>query len=454
MLKCGGRAVYPQECLARVLSGVSVVRALEGTDLFKKIDMPQLRVLLGHQQGQVYSLDSRPLSIGREPTSDVILSPDSPASRRHAEIVCEDGEWRIRDLESRNGTELNGARVKLGTLNHDDEILVGDSVFIFQYCDRCTAETVAAASRAIPSEPMGLQNEPATQSLVKSMAEKTMRMERETARLLGTQAATVRDVLTAILAGGHCLLTGFAEPAKAAVLNAAGSLLNLRSQRVRVTPGTRFEDIAEGAVASGAWASEVFMVEGLQHASPKTQAEICDAMGGGRAAQHTRPTAEALCVLATVESSSALTNEARDQFMFSLAANPAEPMPAAVFESLITEEQLASLRALVRDFALDEALIAQAVNIACATRPSHKESPSSVKRCVATGAGPNTARALLLSAKARAVLGGRTVATEEDLRAVALPVLRHRISLNEAAAAERADEERVIRKVLAAVLGS
>ncbi len=421
--------------------------------------MPQLRILLGHQQGQVYSLDSRPLSIGRETTSDIVLSPDSPASRRHAEIVCEDGEWTIRDLESRNGTELNGARVKLGTLNHNDEILVGDNVFIFEYCDRCTAETVAAASRAIPSEPLGLQNDPATQKLVKSMAEKTMRMERETARLLGTHAATVRDVFTAILAGGHCLLAGFSDSAKAAVLKATGSLLNLQSRRLRITPGTRFDDILEAGATSGAWLSEVVMIEDIQHASPKTQAEIFNSLSENqsRQAQRAHPLAEALCVLSAVESpvwggSSALTKEGRDQFMFGLVANPADHVAEAVFESLITDGQLASLRALVRDFALDEALIAQAVAIACATRPNHTESPSTVKRCVAVGAGPNAARALLLAAKARAVLAGRMVAAEDDLRAVALPVLRHRITLNAAAAAERTAEERVIRKVLAAVL--
>lgn len=421
--------------------------------------MPQLRVLLGYQQGQVYSLDSRPLSIGREPTSDVILGPDSPASRRHAEIVCEHGEWTIRDLESRNGTELNGARVKVGALNHNDEILVGDNVFIFEYCDRCTAETVAAASRAIPSEPIGLQNEPATQKLVSSMAEKTMRMERETARLLGAHAAAVRDIFTAILAGGHCLLAGFSDSSKSAVLKATGSLLSLQSRRVRMTPSTTSHDILGGA--SGAWFSEVFMIDGLQYASPKTRAEIFDAMSErwSRTTPGTRAMAEALCVISTLDETalggcSALTKDARDQFMFSVIASPVEHTPEAVFESMITDDQLFTLRALVRDFALDEVLIAKAVDIVCATRPSHKMSPSSVKRCVAVGAGPNAARALLLAAKARAVLVGRMVATEDDLRAVALPVLRHRITLNDAAAAERTDEERVVRKVLAAVLGS
>jgi pSer/pThr/pTyr-binding forkhead associated (FHA) protein len=119
--------------------------------------MPQLRVLLGFQQGQVYSLDSRPMIIGREPGSDIVLDPESPASRRHAEILCESGEWTIRDLDSRNGTLINGSPVKCGALNHSDEILVGDSVFVFEYNDRLTAETEAAASRALPREPLGLQ---------------------------------------------------------------------------------------------------------------------------------------------------------------------------------------------------------------------------------------------------------------------------------------------------------
>src|SRR5262245_12486588 len=109
--------------------------------------MPQIRVLLGYQQGKVFSLAERPLVIGRDPTADIVLHPDSAASRRHAEMYPVSDGWRIRDLGSVNGTDLNGRRLNDESLGDKDEVVVGDNVFVFENTAPDAAQIAEAASR-------------------------------------------------------------------------------------------------------------------------------------------------------------------------------------------------------------------------------------------------------------------------------------------------------------------
>jgi pSer/pThr/pTyr-binding forkhead associated (FHA) protein len=94
--------------------------------------MPQLRVLLGYLHEQVFPLGERSTVIGRDPKCDIALHIESAASRRHAEVQQVNGEWRIRDLCSKNGTEVNGRPITEHTLQDEDEIIIGDNVFVFE----------------------------------------------------------------------------------------------------------------------------------------------------------------------------------------------------------------------------------------------------------------------------------------------------------------------------------
>lgn len=435
--------------------------------------MPQLRVLLGYQHGQIYSLAARPMTIGREPSSDIILDPESPASRKHAEVFCENGEWTIRDLGSRNGTLINGAESQQMTLNHNDEIVVGESVFVFEYNDRRTSETEAAASRANPKEPLGLQNDPQSVDLVSSLPQRVLRMEKEAARVLGADGGAVRGILTAILAEGHCLLTGFAQMAKPAILESVGMMLGLKTDRIKLTPSmSRYEvtgtDIREDKSENGARLlagpifSQLFMAENINLASAKAQASVFTAMSERRLelTEKIWPMAEPFCVLTTQENSAAwdgscpLTPALVDQIMLCFVGTPESNSTIfpPLFEKLVSARELTALRALVRDFSVEEKWLALAVRIVCSTRPTHRDAPSVVKRCVSDGAGPNAALALLLGAKAHAILAGRLTLTLDDLNAAALPALRHRITLNAKAEDEGTKVERVIRRVLECAL--
>lgn len=410
------------------------------------------------------------MTIGRDPSSDIILDPESPASRRHAEIYSDGGEWAIRDLGSRNGTLVNGAQLKDAPLNHHDEILVGENVFVFEYNDRCTAETAAAASRANPKEPLGLQNDPTLQTLVKSMVKRTTHMEREAACALGANATLVRDVFTAILAGGHCLLVGIPTSTKPTLLDALATMLDVKTGCLRMTPTTSRHEVtgtdilglddrkdASARLLAGPIFSQIFMAENINHASEKAQSAIFSAMSERRLqlAEQVWPMPNPFCVLATQENDAArdgscpLTPAHLDQFILCPPASreSESAVPSSTFEPLVNAPELAALQALVCDFSVEDKWIELAVRIACSTRPAHRSAPSVVKRCVATGAGPKAALALLLSAKARAVLAGRLAITLDDLRATALPVLRHRITLNAKAEGEETNVERVIRRV-------
>src|SRR5436190_15739884 len=165
--------------------------------------MPQIRVLLGHQQGHVFCLRENAVIIGRDPKSGIVLHPDSAASRRHAEVVPLDGLWRLRDLGSVNGTAVNGRRVSDEVLRDKDELVIGDNVFVYEDKDLDAAHIAESASRATYAESRGYQNRPDVQFLVLGMAERTRQVVAELAKVVGTRTELIQNVLTAIIAQGH-----------------------------------------------------------------------------------------------------------------------------------------------------------------------------------------------------------------------------------------------------------
>lgn len=433
--------------------------------------MPQIRVLLGYQQGQVYALGARPFVFGREPACDIVLASDSPASRMHAKIECSAGEWTLTDLGSRNGTLINGAQLTTAPLDHNDEITVGENVFVFEYNDNRTAETGSAASRAMPLNPEGLQNQPEIQSLVKSLPAIVAQIDAP-----ATATTTVRDVLTAIIAGGHCLLLGLSADSKAALLGTLGNVLGVKTGRVELTPNITPLDIAgtdvldtnsstginEPKLLAGPLFSNVFMAEDMQRASSAAKARILSAMKERRLllTKKTWTLPQPFVVLAAcprreIDGDAPLQHDFADHFMFAIEASGLESAATDVArKSLIDADTIARLAAVARDLSVDEWIVDYAVRIACATRPSNKVAPPVVKRCVSEGAGTNTAYSLLMAAKAQALLQGKFCVTQANIRAVAKLVLHHRLTLNANAKKEQVTEEMVIRKILDAAIQS
>ena len=202
--------------------------------------MPHLRVILGHHVGRVFPLKPGINSIGRESSSNIVLAPDSPASRRHAEISCTDGEWEIRDLGSSNGTKINGRLINRKTLDHHDEIVVGENVLVFEYSDRETAETEAAASNAIPGDANGVQNDPEFIAIVRSLPSKLTLLERAFAAYTPPRALFIRQIVIAILAGGNASIYGVDNDALPA---------GIRRYGIAAHPGHPWNDATGGLLA-------------------------------------------------------------------------------------------------------------------------------------------------------------------------------------------------------------
>jgi hypothetical protein len=209
--------------------------------------MPHLRVILGHQAGRVFPLKPGTNSIGRDSSSSIVLAPDSPASRRHAEISSADGEWEIRDLGSSNGTKINGSLVNRKTLDHHDEIIVGENVMVFEYSDRATADTEAAASAAIHGDANAIQNDPEFIAIVRSLPSKLTLLERAFAAYTPPRALLIRQIVIAILAGGNATVFGVKEDAIPAGLRRYGIKAQTSGPWSDTSTGsTSFEDSAFG----------------------------------------------------------------------------------------------------------------------------------------------------------------------------------------------------------------
>jgi pSer/pThr/pTyr-binding forkhead associated (FHA) protein len=337
--------------------------------------MPHLRVILGDQFGHAFSLKPGTNLIGRDPWSDIILPLESPASRRHAEIFCREGEWMLRDLQSINGTYLNTVRILDASLNHGDEISIGDTVLIFEYGDRKTSETEEAASSAIPQAPKGLQSDSEVIALVHSVPEKIAKLEHAFVVDSAARAALIRQLVMAILVGGTVVIFGIEDSA--------------------LPPGVR------------------------QFASA-------------------RPS--------NAENDDSSTKRIHFGINAAGALRDGEMLPE--LEEFLPQNEIKALRTAVHDFPADESLIHAAVHIVCATRPEYQQAPSLSKRYIEIGATPASAKYIILGAKARAILKGRTHVTIEDMEKTAASAIRHHIKLNERAQKDGANLETILARIV------
>ncbi|MDP2053326.1 MAG: MoxR family ATPase [Acidobacteriota bacterium] len=312
-------------------------------------------------------------------------------------------------------------------------------------------------------------------------------LQQELRRVIVGQDEVVAEILTAFLAGGHVLLRGVPGLAKTLLIKTLAEAVHLKFSRIQFTPdlmpsdiiGTEVieEDRATGArnirFIPGPIFANIILADEINRTPPKTQAALLEAMqeyqvtvGGVR---HTleRP----LFVLATQnpieqEGTYPLPEAQLDRFMLNVVIN----YPTAADERQIlaqttsgvepsarpvaTGEQIERARLLVREVVAADNVIDYASRIVRASRPTGTADdrvPDFVKQWLRWGAGPRAGQALLLAGKARAVLQGRPAVSLEDIRAVAPPVLRHRLLVNFQAEADGIDAETIVTRLLDAV---
>ena len=305
-------------------------------------------------------------------------------------------------------------------------------------------------------------------------------LQHELGRVIVGQQQVINEILTAFLAGGHVLLRGVPGLAKTLLIKTIAQAVHLKFSRIQFTPdlmpsdivGTEVieEDRATGARSirfiPGPVFANIILADEINRTPPKTQSALLEAMQeyqvtvGGIRHQLERP----LFVLATQnpieqEGTYPLPEAQLDRFMLNVVMGyPSADEEKAILaqttsaheptvNAVATGEQIESARLLVREIAAADNVIDYATRLVRATRPDDA-SLDFVKQWVRWGAGPRAGQSLLLAGKARAVLHGRPAVSLDDVRAVAPPVLRHRLLVNFQAEAEGVDAETIVRRLL------
>jgi MoxR-like ATPase len=295
-------------------------------------------------------------------------------------------------------------------------------------------------------------------------------------RIIG-QHEVVDNLVAALLSGGHALLVGVPGLAKTLLVKTVAEALDLAFSRVQFTPdlmpsditGTELleEEHATGRrifkFVRGPIFGNVILADEINRAPPKTQAALLQAMQehAVTASGQTFSLPEPFFVLATQnpieqEGTYPLPEAQLDRFMFELRVGyPSKEEEErivtattgdveATVSPVLTAAQLSELQHLVRRLPAPPTVVQYAVRVARSTRPDAPEATPDVKKYVSWGAGPRASQYLVLGAKAKAAMDGRSVPDIDDVRGVALSVLRHRVVVNFQAEAEGIGVERLL----------
>jgi MoxR-like ATPase len=310
------------------------------------------------------------------------------------------------------------------------------------------------------------------------------RIQQELAKVIVGQHEVIEQILIALFAGGHCLITGAPGLAKTLLVKSIAQIFHLQFQRVQFTPDLMPADItgteilqesAEGrrlVFVKGPLFANIVLADEINRTPPKTQAALLEGMQEHQvtAAGVRHPLPEPFFVLATqnpieMEGTYPLPEAQLDRFMFNVVIDylPEEEEVAVVaqttarapapIQAVFTGEDVLRFHALVRQVPVAQDLVRYAVRLASASRPHHSGTPEFINDWVSWGAGLRASQFLVLGAKVRALLQGRSHVTIEDLQALAHPTLRHRILLNYRAEAEGVGVKQVVDRLLEHVKG-
>ena len=308
------------------------------------------------------------------------------------------------------------------------------------------------------------------------------RIGAELSKVIIGQEDVIEHLIIAVLSGGHCLITGAPGLAKTLLVKSLTELFNLKFQRIQFTPdlmpaditGTEILQQTDGerkmVFVKGPIFANMILADEINRTPPKTQAALLEAM------QEHHVTAVGVChalsepffVFATqnpieMEGTYPLPEAQLDRFMFNVLIDylPEDEEVEVVRQTTTTEpepikqvfsgEDLLRFHGVVRKVPVAEDVVRYAVRIAAASRPGPDNSLDFVNEWVTWGAGLRASQYMVLGAKARALLYGRSHVRFEDIRALAHPVLRHRVLINYRAEAEGGVIENIVDRLLKSV---
>ena len=334
------------------------------------------------------------------------------------------------------------------------------------------------------SAPQNASHSMSPEDAVARVAQARERLISEVHKVIIGQDAMLEEMLICIFARGHCLTIGVPGLAKTLTISTLSKALAMNFSRIQFTPdlmpsditGTEIidQDAATGQrtfrFVHGPIFSNIVLADEINRTPPKTQAALLQAMQEHEvtAAGKTYPLEPPFFVMATQnpieqEGTYPLPEAQLDRFMLSINIGypTKEEEREIVLATTQTEKKeiapvlhgkdIIWIQQLVRQVPTSRHMIDYAVDLVRATRPKENDSPDFVKDWLAWGAGPRAAQNIALGAKARAILHGRFAVAAEDVRAIAYPVLRHRIFTNFNADAEGVDVDQVIAKIIKTV---
>jgi MoxR-like ATPase len=338
---------------------------------------------------------------------------------------------------------------------------------------------------APPVSPSAAQSPNARTDLeaVKEVARARADILREIEKRIIGQHGVIEHLLTALFARGHCLFVGVPGLAKTMLISTLAETLNLSFQRIQFTPDLMPSDITGTDVLEedhatgrrhfrfikGPIFANLVLADEINRTPPKTQAALLQSMQEYRvtAGGQNYPLALPFLVFATQnpieqEGTYPLPEAQLDRFMFQVDVDypsDAEEMEIvkqqtspyrAELKRVLSPERIIELQELVLRVPAADHVVRYAVALARATRPD-AGSPDFIKEYVSWGAGPRASQYLVLAGKARAILDGRFAVSTDDVRALALPTLQHRLIVNYKAEAEGVSSRKLVDRLLEVV---
>jgi len=315
---------------------------------------------------------------------------------------------------------------------------------------------------------------------VEGLSEKLTALKKEIGKVIIGQEETVSQLLITFLAGGHALLEGVPGLAKTLMIRTLSNAIDLKFKRIQFTPDLMPSDIIGTEILEedhttgkkffkfnkGPIFSNIILADEINRTPPKTQAALLEAMQEFEVTygDKTYPLDKPFFILATqnpIEQSGTfvLPEAQQDRFLLYIKIGyPTDEEETQILKAttgtkkaqlnkVLSGEDIVRLQQLVREVSISDGLIQYVSDVIRATRPD-TTSVDYVKQWVDWGAGPRAGQAMILTAKANALLEGRLAVTLDDLQKVSLPVLRHRVLVNFRADAEGITSDDVTRQIL------
>ncbi len=311
---------------------------------------------------------------------------------------------------------------------------------------------------------------------VDALVQQYQQLKKEISKVIVGQDDVVEQVILSIFCKGHSLLVGVPGLAKTLLVNTIADVLGLSFNRIQFTPDLMPSDIVGAEIldenrhfkfVKGPLFANIILADEINRTPPKTQSALLEAMQekAVTAGGHTYKMELPFFVLATQnpieqEGTYPLPEAQLDRFMFNIKVDypsfdeeveivkQTTSDRSVVLNEILHGSDIIDIQELIRKIPVVDNVLTYAVELAAKTRPDSEKAPDFVKEYLSWGAGPRASQYLVLGAKAYAAVRGKYAPDQEDVRAVAPAILRHRIVKNYKAEAEGLDVDDIVKRLL------